>query len=292
VLSRLPWTPKPSGKKLRDRGAAARRETMTAAVVGILDCGRSSRFEYEAACRHGLRSGLCLEGESWARADAFAAAIVSEALRRLGAERPSWFQGQPEYADTDTSRGWCALPGCEKPIPIDRPETGGNAVKYCSHFCAKNASAQRQREHGARMDLASYLASCAARREATLQASAKECAHCGRHFLSKATNAKAYCSRACAYAARTQFSRRPCANCGKVFKPKRTGHGKATLFCSVACAASARTKEKPTRNCERCGATFALRDRSEKKRFCSVACKNAAQTGAKRDGRKMPDQEA
>lgn len=46
MLSRLPWTPKPSGKKLkaRDRGAAARRETMTAAVIIILSKGEPTKF--------------------------------------------------------------------------------------------------------------------------------------------------------------------------------------------------------------------------------------------------------
>lgn len=263
-----------------------RRETLIRAVMRILDCGRSSKFEYEAAARHGLRSQLCLDGHCWAAADKFAAGVIEEALRRNGAQRPAWWQGQPEYADTDTSRGWCAREGCGKPIPIDRLETGGNSAKYCSHFCRDNASAQRQREHGARMDLATWLASCAARREASRLARARPCAHCGRHFFTELKTAKLFCSRACAYAARTQFERRPCPNCGKIFKPKR-----ATKFCSVACAATARTKKKATRTCEHCGTIFELRDRSEKKRFCSVKCKNEARIGKPRDGCKRPDQE-
>ncbi len=268
----------PLGKRLRAKakGERQRHAAIVGEVVRILDCGRSSKFEYEASCRHGLRAGLCLEGKAWSAADKFAGDVVSEALRRLGAERPSWWQGQPEYADTDTSRGWCAREGCGRPIPIEAGSTNGTAVKYCSKLCSENAHAERQREHGARMDLASYLAQQAARSRATMEARARHCEHCGRHFLSRKADRK-YCSHACFTKAQTVHSERPCAACGKPFKPKNCGPEKGvTRYCSKDCAAADRRKQREARTCAHCGAAFTPKFPSDRKKFCSPACGNEA----------------
>lgn len=46
----------------------------------------------------GIRSGLILQGGwRWRDADAAARDVVRSALRRIGARRPSWQQGQPEF---------------------------------------------------------------------------------------------------------------------------------------------------------------------------------------------------
>src|SRR5690606_19838121 len=50
-------------------------------------------------CRSGVRSALCLDGVSWPRADLEAELVVNAALHQIGATiRPTWQQGQPEYA--------------------------------------------------------------------------------------------------------------------------------------------------------------------------------------------------
>ena len=85
--------PQASRRKRRAR-ATPRLVESCAAILGRW---RSSAFEFEASCRHGLRSGFCLAGESWARADVMAAEIVRESLHRIGARRPTWEEGQPEY---------------------------------------------------------------------------------------------------------------------------------------------------------------------------------------------------
>lgn len=72
----------PLKKKLKAkvRGEGRRHAAIVAEVVRILDSGRSSKFEFEAACRNGLRSAFCLDGRTWKFADTYAGAIVKEAL--------------------------------------------------------------------------------------------------------------------------------------------------------------------------------------------------------------------
>src|SRR3546814_1442074 len=54
-------------------------------------------FSLEGELRHRLRSSLCRQGADWILADLLAAAIVEDALRKVGAQRPTWQQGQPEW---------------------------------------------------------------------------------------------------------------------------------------------------------------------------------------------------
>jgi hypothetical protein len=75
-------------------------------------------------------------------ADQAAKDIVAGAHRLLGAERPSWYEGQPEYIISSgdlIERTRCAC--CHKPLPDGRP-------KFCSDICrtAKNARQSRIRE--------------------------------------------------------------------------------------------------------------------------------------------------
>lgn len=262
-------------KRGRARNQGGRwREAITLAIVKILDAGQPTKFAFEGSCRHGLRSAFCLAGRSWPESDALAAAIVAEALRRLGAERASWWQGQPEYADTDTSRGWCERNDCGRPIPIDRGSTNGYSVKYCSEFCQGLEHARRQRQHGAQQSIAEYLAGCAAQSEQTLQARASDCAHCGKPFLTRQIDRK-YCSHRCFSLARTVHAECPCANCGKPFKPELTKFG-LSKYCSRDCADSGRIKRRPDRECPTCHTIFQPKYPSDRKRFCSHQCSTGA----------------
>ncbi len=66
-------------------------------TAAIMRRGEPTNFAFEGFMRHGLRSGLCLRGWSWADADDMAADIVRSALSQIGAKRPTVQQGQPEW---------------------------------------------------------------------------------------------------------------------------------------------------------------------------------------------------
>ncbi len=212
-----------------------RRETIIAAIVRILDCGRSSKFEYEAAAHHGLRSGLCLEGQQWAAADKSADEIVKEALHRIGATRPTWWQGQPEwtqFAFAPIDRFFCER--CGSLIPEDRTSTGRNPVRFYSSLCSRAAKSTRHWRMRARMTAAERAAMVAAtadaRRDAHAEAMTKTCEHCGTAFRA-VQSARRYCSHRCA----TQATREP--------QPTK----RAPMIAE--------------RTCKSCGATFALKGR-------------------------------
>lgn len=57
-------------------------------------------WTYEGAVTASLRSGLCLRGMGWHEADAAARDMVGEALRKAGATRPSWAEGQEAWTGT------------------------------------------------------------------------------------------------------------------------------------------------------------------------------------------------
>lgn len=105
-------------------------------VAKILMCGEPTPFAFEADCRHALRFAFVIAGQPWQRADALAEEIVSTALATIGAERPKWREGQPEFADRGDG-----CPRCGKPLPDERPNR-----TYCSRRCKE---LERQRRHSA-----------------------------------------------------------------------------------------------------------------------------------------------
>jgi hypothetical protein len=115
--------------------ASAKRRPREAEIVDIvaeiLMTGEPSRFRFEALCRHTLRSARCLQRMPWAKADTWAAKIVREALGAIGAQRPSWAQGQPEWTQPgiiNNSRTRCVQ--CGKRLPE-------NHHRYCGPVCAR-----------------------------------------------------------------------------------------------------------------------------------------------------------
>jgi hypothetical protein len=258
---------------MRRKPAADReRERLVSTVARILRAGGSSKFEYEAACRYGLRVNLCLSGWPWADADAMAASIVTAGLDRIKAVRPTFWEGQPEYADTDTSRGFCARENCGRPVPIDLESSNGTPVKYCSSICKHRAHAERARRFGIKASLAEYLAGCSAKSEQTVRERARDCEHCGAHFLTRHAGRK-YCSRECYAAGERIHAERPCAHCGATFRPKNSGPEKGvTRYCSKECAGAARVKLRPDRQCPTCMSIFRPKYPSDRTRFCSWQC--------------------
>lgn len=118
-----------------------RRRLIDGAAV-ILRKGDPTPFAFEAFVRNGLRAGLCLRGWKWADADGAAAEVVSAALRQIGAVRPTWQQGQPEWTQDGVvlwQRTRCIRCGWKLP-PENR--------KFCGPVCFAahhNALARRYR---------------------------------------------------------------------------------------------------------------------------------------------------
>lgn len=110
-------------KHLVDRAARIMREARQGGLVPTL-------LNLEGPIRHGLRSRLCLAGWAWWEADTAAAAIVGEALQRIGAQRPKYQEGQPEYshegAGAMIERTRCVR--CHSPLPEGH-------TKFCSQLC-------------------------------------------------------------------------------------------------------------------------------------------------------------
>ena len=89
----------------------------------------STLFGLEGVLIAALRSDLCLRGWRWREAHGAAANIVHIAHGLLGAERPSWYEGQPDFVISPglmIERTRCKR--CHRPLPEGRP-------KYCSDLC-------------------------------------------------------------------------------------------------------------------------------------------------------------
>jgi hypothetical protein len=161
---------------------------LAASIASTLATGRPTYFAFEGACRHGLRAGLCLDGWRWPQADATAEGIVAAALQRIGASRPTWEQGQPEYTEPHASR--CLR--CRRVITED------DRRKYCSDLCRRAHQQWRYaKDHRAEARATSQAWRDARRAAAT----AKPCAQCGRLFkpLQEANRpAPRFCGKSCA----------------------------------------------------------------------------------------------
>ncbi len=134
MLARTPWTPLPE-VAMRPKPAPqpklpkGKRRHLVDAVVQILKRGDPTVFAFEASCRHGIRQQLCLQGWSWALADATAADIVAAALRQIGAKRPTWLEGQQAHFQDGASVPRERCLGCGKPLLVEITE------RFCSRPC-------------------------------------------------------------------------------------------------------------------------------------------------------------
>jgi hypothetical protein len=112
-----------------------RRVGIAGEVAGVIrlafEAGEiSSLFGLEGVLRASLRSDLCLRGWHWHEAQRAAADIVNVAHGLLGAERPSWNEGQADFVTaggTLIERTRCKT--CHKAMPEGH-------LKYCSKGCA------------------------------------------------------------------------------------------------------------------------------------------------------------
>lgn len=122
---------KPIRRKLSERQRTRLSRRVANIMRRALEEGAPSKFAYEAACRTGLRAGLCLAGWAWHEADHAAKDVTLRALSQVGATtRPTWREGQPEY----TLEGvipdvWERCARCGGKLPED------STRKYCSTLC-------------------------------------------------------------------------------------------------------------------------------------------------------------
>jgi hypothetical protein len=273
----------------RRRRPAATREEMQRAemvrrVAEILDDPDApSRFTHEGACRHGLRSAFCLAGAKWEVADTMAASIVSAALASIGARRPTWWEGQPEWTQdgfVPVERTTCVV--CAGPLPEDERSLSFPR-KYCSRGCKAVAQHQRAKIVGLQRSRSEYLAELAVRREHSWRQREVDCEHCGKPFIPRQSHrAKTarYCSTSCSVAALSEFNRRlpkrKCPECKTTFQPRRAGQ----KCCSTACAHAATTTLEEIA-CQHCGKGF--RPINYKVRYCSLECSSAGRVKERAD---------
>jgi hypothetical protein len=167
-----------------------RREIVDIVAV-ILRWQEPTPFAGDGACRHGIRAALCLQGWSWTLADVTAADIVRSALARIGARRPTWAMGQPEWTQPGIlmiARTRCTRCG------VDLPE---GHRRFCSTLCGaayRGAIARRDADEATQ---AAQLAYQAARRKRLRDAQAP----------------------------------RPCDQCGEIFQPNRPEHRFCSTRC-------------------------------------------------------------
>ena len=119
-------------KRQRRRGDRKARHDRARRVAAVLRQYEASPFQYEAACTHGLRAQLCLQGWDWHAAHDEARSLVKLALDLMGARRPPAYMAKPEYVlkeyGTFMERTRCLR--CNRDLPEGH-------TKYCSHVCAQ-----------------------------------------------------------------------------------------------------------------------------------------------------------
>ncbi|KQY21030.1 hypothetical protein [Rhizobium sp. Root483D2] len=242
-----------------------RRERVVGEVMDVLKDWRLSHFENEAPCRYGLRAALCLDGHSWPTADVEADLVVQEALSLIGAERPSWAEGQWAYTVPRENCAWCS-------IAIDA-DGQANGDRFCSVMCATSSFESRVYKEGALVDGLMRRARGMIRRE---KAPTLCCTYCDRKFKKERAIFDSYrssvrfCSNACADASRRTLVEIECNWCNERFRPD----GKRRKYCSADCSRQGIIRDMraalPERHCCRCKAVF--RPKNGLAMYCSRAC--------------------
>ncbi|MFG1465949.1 hypothetical protein V5F77_24020 [Xanthobacter sp. DSM 24535] len=120
-------------EKLRRKLKPGLRNRMIDILVPILRRAEPTAFAIEGVMRSNIRSRLCLKGWGWRDADNASEDVLEAALNRIGAVRPAWKQGQPEWTQdgvVHVPRTRCV--NCGKTLPEEN-------YKYCGPICAKSS---------------------------------------------------------------------------------------------------------------------------------------------------------
>lgn len=245
-----------------------KRRSMVAKAMDVLRDWRESPFEHEGAARAGIRAGLCMDGHGWQVADNEAAALIEEGLHLMGAKRPSWAAGQPEYT---IGRENCA--NCRGPLD---DEALARRDRFCCDECRRMMRTYRNDRYHYAAAEATKWAYAVACKEGIPERSCEWCAT----MFKPATPDTVACSPAHAAKLREQragraIPDRECKNpsCGKRFQPaKRT-----VEYCCSACHREHQADLIGPSLCENpaCGKVFHPRFAFEK--YCEAKCRRAVE---------------
>lgn len=230
------------------------RRDLIGQTAEILATAELSKFEHEASCRHGIRTTLVLQGNAWQLSDDEAASIVTQALDRIGAVRPEFPEGQPEF----TLAPGYQCQRCGAPLGDDAGHR-----RFCSPECFESSKRYRH-DFWARVQDGARAA--AAYATAKANAAVRQCIVCGSPFKATTESTKT-CSRDCAARSRRTVDERECAHCGEPFRPHSLT--KAGRFCSPGCSAAAQRKHLE-QQCAECGTPFLPTKAGMK--FCCHEC--------------------
>lgn len=239
-----------------------KRSSVVSKLMDVMRDWRSSPFEHEATCRHSIRSALCLQGNSWPASDQEAARVVAESLMRLGAERPTWDEGQREYVTPRENCYWCGG------LLAEDAYAGNRKDRFCSSACARSAIASRNfgmhyRQH--------EIGSAAYRIISRERTDLRTCKHCGEAFHPASNGGhggrQVFCSVKCRSAARRVVPERQCQHCERVFRPGRADK----IFCSDACYRAHGPTIRRIFRCEFCSRAFDAK--SANARYCGAYCR-------------------
>jgi hypothetical protein len=170
------------------------RITIRDRLIPLFKGAEPTPFAAEGPARAGVRSALCLAGWRWPLADAEAELLTRSALQMVGAKRPRWEEGQPEYVQPGVLpilRERCKR--CAKPLPE------GHFV-YCGPACAKASQLEERRRH---YEFERGVAEAAGRatRSKKDRLPKQDCLIC-REAFQPAEQGQKFCSRSCYYESR------------------------------------------------------------------------------------------
>ena len=236
------------------------RRHVVSQVMDELRDWRSSHFENEGSLRHGLRSAMCLQGQSWLAADHEAAGLINAASQQFGITRPTWEQGQVDYTVSPDHCAWCT-----STLPAEMTE-GNRRGRFCSAHCAKAAITNRDYLSKSRTTAIIRSAFNIVQRSKTKK---RICAHCGDPFHPvRDCKSQFFCSVRCKATAQMNIPERPCDHCQSMFRPPANSR----RFCSRTCYTAA--SERPLVRCEECRCVY--RQKRSKSPYCTADCSATA----------------
>lgn len=243
-----------------------KRRHLVDRVLDLLRDWRSSPFENEGAALAGLRSAFCLKGHDWSRSDHQASALIAEALRLMGAERPSFEEAQRGHPLGSDYCHWCFC-------AIDEDDRS-RGRRFCSVECARmgvlHMARKTNHHYGA------VLRSAIRMLDAD-KADPRACEYCGMMFKSDRAETR-FCSNRCAgmhKAGDRLLLDRQCEHCHITYKPVT----QVQRYCSQSCSQRAKLKAEAEslsgvrRNCGHCGRSF--QPETKTSLYCSRKCQKA-----------------
>ncbi|MHA6644561.1 hypothetical protein [Mesorhizobium sp. A623] len=243
------------------------RKVMVRKVMDVLRGWSLSPFEFEGSAHTGIRVAMILDGHPWGASDLEATLLVREALHLLGAVRPSWIQGQPEYVIAKENCAQCRGPLDDEAI--------ANHDRFCCEECRRIMQTWQNRNYHYAMADRARWAYEVARKEGI---SERPCAWCRTPFKPYRIEAEA-CSPSCREnLTRAKLKHRDCANCEEAFRPSKPFQKFCCLECKIEAEAKKGKAERAARleprKCRECDEMF--EPGSMRNSLCSKRCKDRA----------------